>query len=70
MPKHDSVLLTLIACALAACADDTTVITVNPIENWIAAPEYEFGDQMEGDALLRPDPRRAPRRRRIQGLRA
>lgn len=52
MPKHDSVLLTLIACALAACTDDTTVITVNPIEDWIAAPEYEFGDQMEGDALF------------------
>ena len=52
MPKRDSVLLTLAVCAVAACADDATIITVAPIENWIAAPEYEFGDQMEGDALF------------------
>ena len=52
MQKQDSVLLTLTFCALAACADDATIITVAPIENWIAAPEYEFGDQMEGHALF------------------
>ena len=52
MQKQASVLLTLTACALAACAEDATIITVTPIENWIAAPEYEFGDQLEGDALF------------------
>lgn len=52
MKEQDFVLLTLAVCAFAACADDTTGITVAPIENWIAAPEYEFGDQMEGDALF------------------
>ena len=52
MQKQASVLLTLTAYALAACADDATVVTVAPIENWIAAPEYEFGDQLEGDALF------------------
>ena len=52
MQKQNRLLLTLAACALAACADDTAVITLTPIENWTAAPEYEFGDQMEGDALF------------------
>ena len=52
MRKQNSVFLALTACALAACADDTNVIALAPIEDWNAEPEYEFGDQMEGDALF------------------
>ena len=52
MHKQNPLLLTLAACALAACEDDTAVITLTPVETWTATPEYEFGDRMEGDAVF------------------
>lgn len=42
---------TVPACALVACADESTVTSV-AIEEWTAEPEFEIGDQMEGDALF------------------
>ena len=42
---------TIPVCALAACSDAPT-ITLTPAEDWMAEPEYEFGDQLEGDALF------------------
>ena len=42
---------TVPACALAACAEEATV-TPAPIEVWTAEPEFEIGDQLEGDALF------------------
>ncbi|MCY4574104.1 MAG: 6-bladed beta-propeller [Gemmatimonadetes bacterium] len=42
---------TIPVCALAACSDAPT-ITLTPAEDWTAEAEYEFGDQLEGDALF------------------
>ena len=43
-----------VAWSLAACAadrgDDSPALT--PVEEWSAEPEYEFGDQFEGDAIF------------------
>ncbi len=51
MKEKTAALATLAACALIACADEPT-ITLTPIEDWTAEPEFEIGDQMEGDALF------------------
>ena len=42
---------TVAACALAACTEEATVTPV-AIEEWTVAPEFEIGDQLEGDALF------------------
>ena len=42
-----------LASGLGACADrgdDAPALT--PVEEWSAEPEYDFGDQFEGDALF------------------
>ena len=51
MKEKTAALAALIACVLAACADDTAV-TLTPAEEWTAEPEFEFGAQLEGDALF------------------
>lgn len=51
MKEKTAALATLAACALIACADEPT-ITLTPIEEWTAEPEFEIGDQLEGDALF------------------
>lgn len=51
MRHTTAVLATLAACALTACGDEP-VITPTPIEEWTAEPEFEIGDQLEGDALF------------------
>ena len=51
MKEKTAALATLAACALIACADEPT-ITLTPIEEWTAEPEFEIGDQFEGDALF------------------
>ncbi len=51
--KHEiAVLSTLAACTLAACADETALPTLTPVEEWTTQPDYEIGDEMEGDALF------------------
>ena len=52
MKQKIAAIAPLAACTLAACADDTTVITLTPVEEWTTQPEYEIGDEMEGDALF------------------
>ncbi|MDE2761695.1 MAG: 6-bladed beta-propeller [Gemmatimonadota bacterium] len=43
-----------LASGLSACASDLgdDDLELTPVEEWTAEPEYEFGDQMEGDALF------------------
>ena len=54
MKKQITVLAALAACLLAACANDSgdESLTLTPVADWTAEPEYEIGDQMEGDALF------------------
>ena len=49
-----SMLPAAVAWGLAACAADSAddALTLTPVEEWTAEPEYEFGDQFEGDALF------------------
>ena len=51
MQIRESGLIALAACAFAACGDDTAA-TPTPAEEWTAEPEYQFGDQLAGDALF------------------
>ena len=51
MKEKFAVLAALAVCALAACADERAG-TLTPIEEWTAEPEYEIGDQLEGEALF------------------
>ncbi len=52
MRKQMPLLAAIGAVAVAACADEATVVALTPVEDWTAEPEYEFGDQMEGDAVF------------------
>ncbi len=50
-------LVARVACAvilwgLAGCAGDEDSTTLTPVEEWTTQAEYEFGDQLEGDALF------------------
>ena len=51
MKEKTATLAALAACAFTACTDAPT-ITLTPIEDWTAEPEFEIGDQLEGDALF------------------
>ena len=52
MKQKIAAIAPLAACTLAACADDTTTTTLTPVEEWTTQPDYEIGDEMEGDALF------------------
>ena len=50
-------LVARVACAvilwgLAGCAGNEDSTALTPVEEWTAQAEYEFGDQLEGDALF------------------
>ena len=51
MKREIAAFATLATLATAACAEDPTP-TLTPVEEWTTEPEYEIGDQMEGDALF------------------
>jgi hypothetical protein len=47
-------LVALATTVHVACADDSggDLPALTPVEEWTAEPEYEFGDQLEGEALF------------------
>ncbi|MXW16338.1 MAG: hypothetical protein F4139_04640 [Gemmatimonadetes bacterium] len=51
MNQKIALLAPLACCALATCTEEPSV-TLTPVEEWTTEPEYEIGDQMEGDALF------------------
>ena len=51
MNQKTALLAPLACCTLATCTDKPAV-TLTPVEEWTTEPEYEIGDQMEGDALF------------------
>ena len=51
MKREIAAFAVLATCATSACAEDTPT-ALTPVEEWAAVPEYEIGDEMEGDALF------------------